>query len=220
MEKLMADSKFSLVEWKMNVWKRIRLTELVKKYSEFIDFPIHLWASKEVEKEVPADEDESVDEDETFMHDSPFLTSSEEEVEEEDAEKADDEKKTKTKKVKETTYEWELLNDMKAIWLRNPKEVTDEEYTKFYHSLAEVIVFTDSVDEYLMQYLMDYEDKKFQNVFKEGLKLKDSKTKELKESFNPLTKWWKTTLASDNVEDVKICHDPSLDPGRDEHPEP
>lgn len=42
------------------------------------------------------------------------------------------------KKVKETTYEWELLNDMKAIWLRNPKEVTDEEYNKFYHSLAKV----------------------------------------------------------------------------------
>ncbi|KAM3341646.1 endoplasmin [Capsicum galapagoense] len=402
-----------------------KLKELVKKYSEFINFPINLWASKEVEKEVPADEDESVEEDETSES-----SSSEEEGEEEDAEKADDEKKPKTKKVKETTYEWELLNDMKAIWLRNPKEVTDEEYTKFYHSLAkdfsddkpmawshfnaegdvefkavlfippkaphdlyesyynskksnvklyvrrvfisdefdellpkylnflmglvdsdtlplnvsremlqqhsslktikkklirkaldmirklaeedpdetndkkkdveefsddnekkgqyakfwnqfgksiklgiiedatnrnrlakllrfetsksdgkltsldqyisrmksgqkdifyitgaskeqlekspflerlnkkdyEVIFFTDPVDEYLMQYLMDYEDKKFQNVSKEGLKLKDSKTKELKESFKPLTKWWKTTLASDNVEDVKISN--------------
>lgn len=40
--------------------------------------------------------------------------------------------------MKETTYEWELLNDVKAIWLRNPKEVTEEEYTKFYHSLAKV----------------------------------------------------------------------------------
>lgn len=67
-------------------------------------------------------------------------------------------------------------------------------------------MFTDPVDEYLMQYLMDYEDKKFQNVSKEGLKLKDSKTKELKESFKGLTKWWKTTLASDNVEDVKISN--------------
>lgn len=403
-----------------------KLKELVKKYSEFINFPINLWASKEVEKEVPADEDESIDEEETSES-----SSSEEEGEEEDAEKAEDEKKPKTKKVKETTYEWELLNDMKAIWLRNPKEVTDEEYTKFYHSLAkdfseekpmawshfnaegdvefkavlfippkaphdlyesyyntkqsnlklyvrrvfisdefnellpkylnfllglvdsdtlplnvsremlqqhsslktikkklirkaldmirklaeedpdetndkekkdveessddnekkgqyakfwnefgksiklgiiedatnrnrlakllrfetsksdgkltsldqyisrmkssqkdifyitgaskeqlekspflerlnkkdyEVIFFTDPVDEYLMQYLMDYEDKKFQNVSKEGLKLKDSKNKELKESFKPLTKWWKNTLASDNVEDVKISN--------------
>ena len=30
--------------------------ELVKKYSEFINFPIHLWASKEIDIEVPADE--------------------------------------------------------------------------------------------------------------------------------------------------------------------
>ncbi|KAL3340805.1 hypothetical protein AABB24_029111 [Solanum stoloniferum] len=404
----------------------LKLKELVKKYSEFINFPINLWASKEVEKEVPADEDESIDEEETSES-----SSSEEDGEEEDAEKAEDEKKPKTKTVKETTYEWELLNDMKAIWLRSPKEVTDEEYNKFYHSLAkdfsedkpmawshfnaegdvefkavlfippkaphdlyesyyntkqsnlklyvrrvfisdefnellpkylnflmglvdsdtlplnvsremlqqhsslktikkklirkaldmirklaeedpdetndkekrdveesseenekkgqyakfwnefgksiklgiiedatnrnrlakllrfettksdgkltsldqyisrmkssqkdifyitgaskeqlekspflerlnkkdyEVILFTDPVDEYLMQYLMDYEDKKFQNVSKEGLKLKDSKTKELKESFKGLTKWWKSTLASDNVEDVKISN--------------
>lgn len=61
---------------------------------------------------------------------------------EDDAEKSEDEDsdKPKTKKVKETTYDWELLNDVKAIWLRSPKEVTEEEYTKFYHSLAKVIV--------------------------------------------------------------------------------
>lgn len=67
--------------------------------------------------------------------------SSSSEEEEEDAEKEEDEKKPKTKKIKETTYEWELLNDMKAIWLRNPKEVTEEEYTKFYHSLAKVNIY-------------------------------------------------------------------------------
>lgn len=67
--------------------------------------------------------------------------SSSSEEEEEDAEKEEDEKKPKTKKIKETTYEWELLNDMKAIWLRTPKEVTDEEYTKFYHSLAKVNIY-------------------------------------------------------------------------------
>ena len=58
-------------------------------------------------------------------------SSSEEEGEDDDAEK-----KPKTKTVKETTSDWELLNDVKAIWLRNPKEVTEEEYTKFYRSLA------------------------------------------------------------------------------------
>ncbi|CAN6582475.1 unnamed protein product [Malus baccata var. baccata] len=403
-----------------------KLKELVKKYSEFINFPIRLWASKEVDVEVPADEDESNDEEE-----SSETEKSEEETEKGEDEDEDAEKKPKTKTKKETTYEWELLNDVKAIWLRSPKEVTDEEYTKFYHSLAkdfgdekplswshftaegdvefkavlfvppkaphdlyesyynanksnlklyvrrvfisdefdellpkylnfllglvdsdtlplnvsremlqqhsslktikkklirkaldmirklaeedpdessdkdnkevekseddekrgqytrfwnefgksiklgiiedatnrnrlakllrfestksdgkltsldqyisrmksgqkdifyitgaskeqlekspflerlkkknfEVIFFTDPVDEYLMQYLMDYEDKKFQNVSKEGLKLgKDSKDKELKESYKELTKWWKSALASDNVDDVKLSN--------------
>ncbi|KAL9330433.1 hypothetical protein ACSQ67_000043 [Phaseolus vulgaris] len=404
-----------------------KLKELVKRYSEFINFPIYIWASKEVDVEVPADEDESGDEDDSAYG------SSKEETEDEDADKGEDDedKKPKTKTVKETTYEWELLNDVKAIWLRNPKEVTEEEYTKFYHSLAkdfndekplswshftaegdvefkavlfvppkapqdlyesyynanksnlklyvrrvfisdefdellpkylnflrglvdsdtlplnvsremlqqhnslktikkklirkaldmirriadedpdestdkekkenassdkdekkgqyvkfwnefgksiklgiiedatnrnrlakllrfesttsdgkltsldqyisrmkagqkdifyitgtnkeqlekspflerlkkknfEVIFFTDPVDEYLMQYLMDYEDKKFQNVSKEGLKLgKDTKNKELKESFKDLTKWWKSSLSKDNVDDVKISN--------------
>ncbi|XWS20939.1 hypothetical protein CRYUN_Cryun30bG0012500 [Craigia yunnanensis] len=403
-----------------------KLKDLVKKYSEFINFPIYIWASKEVDVEVPADEDESSDEEETTDN------SSSEEGEDEDAKKSEDEEKPKTKKVKETTNEWELLNDVKAIWLRSPKEVTDEEYAKFYHSLAkdfgeekplawshftaegdvefkavlfvppkapqdlyesyynsnkanlklyvrrvfisdefdellpkylsflkglvdsdtlplnvsremlqahsslktikkklirkaldmirkiaeedldessgkdekeveksddddekkgqytkfwnefgksiklgiiedatnrnrlakllrfessksdgkltsldqyisrmkpgqkdifyitgtskeqlekspflerlkkknyEVIFFTDPVDEYLMQYLMDYDGKQFQNVSKEGLKIgKDSKNKELKESFKELTKWWKGALASENVEEVKISN--------------
>ncbi|KAG6774736.1 hypothetical protein POTOM_022105 [Populus tomentosa] len=403
-----------------------KLKDLVKKYSEFINFPIYLWASKEVDAEVPADEEESSDEDETTAE-----SSSSDDGDSEKSEDEDSEDKPKTKKIKETTYEWELLNDVKAIWLRNPKEVTEEEYTKFYHSLAkdlgdekplawshftaegdvefkavlfvppkaphdlyesyyntnkanlklyvrrvfisdefdellpkylnflmglvdsdtlplnvsremlqqhsslktikkklirkaldmirkiadedpdeandkdkkdvenssddekkgqyakfwnefgksiklgiiedsvnrnrlakllrfettksdgkltsldqyisrmksgqkdifyitgpnkeqvekspflerlkkkgyEVIYFTDPVDEYLMQYLMDYEDQKFQNVSKEGLKLgKDSKAKELKESFKELTKWWKGALASENVDDVKISN--------------
>ncbi|CAH2078099.1 unnamed protein product, partial [Thlaspi arvense] len=375
-----------------------KLKELVKRYSEFINFPISLWASKEVENEVPVEDDESTEED--------TETSTTEEEKEEDAEEEDSEKKPKTKKVKETVYEWELLNDVKAIWLRSPKEVTEEEYTKFYHSLSKdfteekpmawshfnaegdvefkavlyvppkaphdlyesyynsnkanlklyvrrvfisdefddllpkylsflkglvdsdtlpvnvsremlqqhsslktikkklirkaldmirklaeedpdevhdddkkdveksgendekkgqyakfwnefgksiklgiiedasnrnrlakllrfettsrlticnllfqnkvrwkidfpgpVIFFTDPVDEYLMQYLMDYEDKKFQNVSKEGLKVgKDSKVKELKEAFKELTTWWKESLASENVDDVKISN--------------
>ncbi|VAI81317.1 unnamed protein product [Triticum turgidum subsp. durum] len=102
-----------------------KLKDLVKKYSEFINFPIYLWATKEVDVEVPADEEESSEEEESTT----------ERTEEEETED-DEEKKPKTKTVKETTTEWELLNDMKAVWLRSPKEVTEEEYAKFYHSLA------------------------------------------------------------------------------------
>lgn len=75
-----------------------------------------------------------------FMPSAAESSSSEEETEAEDAEKSEDEEKPKTKQVKETTYEWELLNDVKAVWLRNPKEVTDEEYNQFYHSLAKVCI--------------------------------------------------------------------------------
>lgn len=77
----------------------------------------------------------------------------------------------------------------------------------FQYLCSQVIFFTDPVDEYLMQYLMDYEEKKFQNVSKEGLKVgKDAKDKELKESFKGLTKWWKDILATENVDDVKISN--------------
>lgn len=40
----------------------------MKRYSEFINFPIYIWASKEVDVEVPADEDESGDEDDSGMY--------------------------------------------------------------------------------------------------------------------------------------------------------
>ncbi|KAI7727478.1 hypothetical protein M8C21_002120 [Ambrosia artemisiifolia] len=402
-----------------------KLKDLVQKYSEFINFPIYVWANKEVDVEVPAEDDESSDDEDKRRSRTPESTDDEEKENE-------DEQKPKTKTVKETAYDWERLNDVKAIWLRSPKEVTEEEYTKFYRSIAkdfgdekpmawshfnaegdvefkavlfvppkapndlyenyytakrsnlklyvrrvfisdefdellpkylmflmglvdsdtlplnvsremlqqhdslktikkklirkaldmirklaeedpdeshdkdkkeedesnendekrgqytkfwnefgksikigiiedsanrnrlakllrfettksdgkltsldqyisrmksgqkdifyitgtskeqlekspflerlkkknfEVIFFTDPADEYLMQYLMDYEDKKFQNVSKEGLKLgKDSNDKEMKESFKELTKWWKETLASEDVDDVKISN--------------
>jgi len=77
----------------------------------------------------------------------------------------------------------------------------------FFCLFFKVIFFTDPVDEYLMQYLMDYEDKKFQNVSKEGLNIgKDSKGKELKETFKELTKWWKDALSAENVDSVKISN--------------
>lgn len=98
-----------------------KLRELVKKYSEFISFPIYLWASKEVDVEVPVEETEE----------------KEEKEEKDDTESEEEEStETKTKTVKETKWDWETLNDAKAVWLRNPKDVTAEEYDKFYHSLA------------------------------------------------------------------------------------
>ena len=67
-----------------------------------------------------------------------------EEVEEE-VEKKDDvevteekkvEKKPKTKTIKETVWEWQHVNDNKAIWLRNKDQIEEQEYSKFFKALT------------------------------------------------------------------------------------
>lgn len=48
--------------------------------------------------------------------------------------KKDEEVKTRT--VRETIWEWERVNEVKAIWYRNKDEIEDEEYSNFYKSLS------------------------------------------------------------------------------------
>ncbi|CAK0843325.1 unnamed protein product [Prorocentrum cordatum] len=36
------------------------------------------------------------------------------------------------KSVPRSVYEWEVMNKMKPIWLRNPEVVNQSEYTEFY----------------------------------------------------------------------------------------
>eukprot|EP00296_Roombia_truncata_P007520 JP445958.1.p1 GENE.JP445958.1~~JP445958.1.p1 ORF type:complete len:843 (-),score=459.83 JP445958.1:346-2874(-) len=115
---------------------------LVKRYSEFINFPIYLLVTKETEVEVPLDEEElkKAEEEEAAKkaeeEEAKKLDGDDVEVKEEDADEEDKEEKPKTKKVKEVSKEWELLNEQKAIWTRNPKEVEDEDYNKFFKALT------------------------------------------------------------------------------------
>jgi len=103
-----------------------KLKELVKKHSEFIDFPIKLLVEKTTEKEVTDDEEEDEENEEDEKSDEPTV----EEV------VNTDEGKKKTKKIKEITQEWEVLNTQKPLWMRKSKEISHEEYATFYKSLS------------------------------------------------------------------------------------
>jgi heat shock protein beta len=98
---------------------------LVKKYSQFINFPIYMWTSHTEQVEEPIDDDEKPEEKEKPDTEDDVA------VEEEK-----DEDKPKTKKVDKTIWDWELLNDSKPIWTKKPSEVEDKEYDEFYKSLT------------------------------------------------------------------------------------
>nr|ABU45371.1 Hsp90B [Blastocladiella emersonii] len=115
-----------------------KLRELVKKYSEFVQFPIYLRTTKtvEVEAEEPetpaadaadaaekkdeeAKEDKPVD-DEMVVEDAP------------DAAKADAAGDKKAKTVSEEVVDWEQVNVNKPIWLRSAADVPTEDYNAFF----------------------------------------------------------------------------------------
>ncbi|KAI5480834.1 heat shock protein Hsp90 [Pseudohyphozyma bogoriensis] len=85
------------------------LKSLIAKHSEYGASPIYLWTETTVEEPVEAAE-----------------------AEEEDAEvKVEDEdKKVETRSV--TKGAWERVNAVEPLWLRDPKEVSDEEYEEFF----------------------------------------------------------------------------------------
>eukprot|EP00467_Chlorarachnion_reptans_P011459 CAMPEP_0114506326 /NCGR_PEP_ID=MMETSP0109-20121206/11369_1 /TAXON_ID=29199 /ORGANISM="Chlorarachnion reptans, Strain CCCM449" /LENGTH=755 /DNA_ID=CAMNT_0001684909 /DNA_START=275 /DNA_END=2542 /DNA_ORIENTATION=+ len=84
-----------------------KIKELLRKYSEFVNFPIDVWSSKTSYEQVP---DEAASNN-TQPGEPP-----------------------KTKTVAKTTEEFETLNEQRPIWLRNPREVNKTDYTEFYKS--------------------------------------------------------------------------------------
>merc|ERR1712066_336866 len=96
-----------------------KLKDSVKKYSQFIQFPIYVKVKKEVEAEAEEDEDDDKEDDD--------------EKKDDDEKEEEEEKKAPKKK---TVYEWEQINTQKAIWLRAKEDVTEEEYTEFYKSIS------------------------------------------------------------------------------------
>ena len=111
-----------------------KIKNLVKKYSEFIQYPIKLFLSKEIRKTVPDEEaaaEKPADETPTNEDDA--------EIKDEGETKPTEEEKPaepKTKTVTEQVWEWETINEVKAIWLREKSEITEEEYNNFYKTIT------------------------------------------------------------------------------------
>uniref|UniRef100_G1LJ40 Endoplasmin n=1 Tax=Ailuropoda melanoleuca TaxID=9646 RepID=G1LJ40_AILME len=126
------------------------IKNLVKKYSQFINFPIYVWSSKTETVEEPMEEEEAAKEEKEDSDDEAAV------------EEEEEEKKPKTKKVEKTVWDWELMNDIKPIWQRPSKEVDDDEYKAFYKSFSKVsrwmisikhIFITDDFHDMMPKYL-------------------------------------------------------------------
>ena len=106
--------------------------DLIKKYSQFINFNIYLWGSstKTVEEPIEEDEEEKTEDE---VEETPKEEDDEGAVEED---KEEEEKKPKTKKVEKTTWDWELCNQSKPIWTRKPDDIEQTEYDEFYKSIT------------------------------------------------------------------------------------
>lgn len=107
---------------------RDRLISIVKHYSMFVDFPVKIWHYKdsfvEQSKETSTKSDEDI-----FKDD--------EGVKEEDSEPEGDDKTvaqgdTDTEMVKKRIWQWIQINDRKPIWLREPNEVAESDYSEFF----------------------------------------------------------------------------------------
>ena len=123
-----------LKEDQLEYLEESRLKELVKKHSEFINYPINLYVEKTTTKEVEDDDEDTCEK----CDDDKESKEDEDEPKIEDVDEDEEEKKeTKPKKtVTEVYHEFELLNKQKPIWTRKPEDLTSEEYVSFYKSLS------------------------------------------------------------------------------------
>eukprot|EP00158_Paraphelidium_tribonemae_P009981 Partr_v1_DN29021_c0_g1_i2_m58796 putative Heat shock protein len=112
------------------------LEEVIRKYSEFINFPIYLLSSKTESIEVPIEENAVKDAEEGDSPNDGVEQKEEGDVEVEDVPADGADAKPTTKTIERQYKEWELMNAYKPIWTRDPKNISEKEYVEFYKSFA------------------------------------------------------------------------------------
>jgi heat shock protein beta len=118
-----------------------RIKNLVKKYSEFINYPISLYTSHEVTEEVPIETPEAEKPFKTTKYNEDGSEVVEDDVEirtEDEAEPQapSDDNTPKTKTVARQEWDWQLINEIKAIWLRPKDDIEEREYNEFYKTIT------------------------------------------------------------------------------------
>jgi len=108
----------------------------IKKYSEFINYPIYLRVNKTYTRQEEIPEEEEKPAATTEENKTETKTDDLEVKDEVKEEKKEEKKEKKTRTVTEWQWEWELINENKPLWLRDKKEITKEEYQKFYKALT------------------------------------------------------------------------------------
>lgn len=126
-----------------------KLKELIKRYSQFINFPIYLETTEEVDIEVKdeakeKEEDTDVTENTKSADDNENTDAGEKqsENEEDDITVSDDDASTSGDKKptvqKEQRKSWTLVNENKPIWTRDASDISEEEYERFYEGIAKL----------------------------------------------------------------------------------
>ena len=124
-----------LKEDQLEYLEESRIKELVKKHSEFINYPISLSVEKTVTKEVEEEDEKEEDEKEKDEKEEDEKDEDEPIIEDLDAIKDKQTEKTK-KTITEVHKELEVLNKQKPVWCNKPESVTKQEYVDFYKALA------------------------------------------------------------------------------------
>ncbi|KAJ3333532.1 hypothetical protein HDU93_008486, partial [Gonapodya sp. JEL0774] len=101
-----------------------KLSALVHKYSQFINFPIYLWTHRTVTEEIPKAEAGTTDEKKESAEDDL------------DVEDVVEDEPPKTETITKEVEGFELMNENKPLWVRKRKDIKEEEYKDFYKAFT------------------------------------------------------------------------------------